>query len=912
MIDLTPLKRFFQDMLQLVRWSLFQPAKVERYVQTLQPGLAYHAGFTRQLWLAVRNAQARRFLGLQISLWFLAGVGGSALLIVIRAIPNLPAGPTWVDMAFGLALGMSAGLTLGLAGSMVGDATFGVVLSVVGGILLGLTMGVALVAALGGVVFSLAFVITSGIAVGMVSSLFDHLRQRTMDLWTINYWGRAVVGVIFTVVIVVALVVLTLIVGLTGSTSLSLESKVTIGAAIGLLGGLALSLAFGLEMLIEERRLSPGSLKWVIFDSLLLGLLGGVAGGVTVGVTTVINTVTLIVFWAVLAAAGGVMSMRVGNGLSAILAMGGLAWLFSASLSEPLGANSLLLVVIALLIGFYGYVRLLIYPVEAFLSWWAYRQALRSPGQALAKLRRTPIYWDDLIFYPLPMLDQLLLLALRANRQAGLQEAKFIARSFRQDWAATQSRLTYAVETLTNCATPAMIADAPHELDWLADEVMLALAQGAHEIVPRLLAIAGGVRATLGADNLYSRRLGYREALDGLDTLRRRLPSLGPQAGQRWQPVIDRWQQVLLNELEAVSANAGAATIENPYQPGTPLQLSRQELFKGRRELREAVINALLERHRPTLVLHGPRRMGKTSFLLQLPALLPGNTLPVFLDLQRPTATQNTAAFLYSIARAISRDARPYRLMVGLPQRAAFDDSPFETFAEWLEDAALPALQDFNLLLTFDEFEKLGEAVEGGRLNEQVFDELRYLIQHQTRLALLFAGVQTLDELGPAWSSYFINVKPLSIGYLYPDEAEELIRRPDLQADFKLAYADNVVSEMMRQTHCHPYLLQLVCSAVVEESNARATLHVDLSLFETALLRALDQGEPYFRNIWHEMAGPDGQPLLRQVAHAGEPLTLPAHPALARLVRRRILTHTRDGYSVEVPLVRRWLVERAL
>jgi hypothetical protein len=303
--------------------------------------------------------------------------------------------------------------------------------------------------------------------------------------------------------------------------------------------------------------------------------------------------------------------------------------------------------------------------------------------------------------------------------------------------------------------------------------------------------------------------------------------------------------------------------------------------------------------------------MGKTSFLLQLPALLPGNTLPVFLDLQRPTATQNTAAFLYSIARAISRDARPYRLMVPLPQRTAFDASPFEAFSEWLEDVALPALQDFNLLLTFDEFEKLGEAVEAGRLDEQVFDELRYLIQHQIRLALLFAGVQTLDELGPAWSSYFINVKPLAIGYLRPNEAEELIRQPDMGADFKLTYADDVVSQIMTQTHCHPYLLQLVCSTVVEESNARATLHVDPPLLDAALLRALDQGEPYFRNIWHEMAGSDGQPVLRQIARADAPLSLPSNPALERLVRRRILTHTEAGYTVEVPLVGRWLVERA-
>lgn len=904
------LKNFFQDMVNLLRWSLFQPAQLLATLETVHPHLAHHASLTRQLWLASRHAGVRRLLILQVSMWILSGLLGGLIFILIRAI--LTTLPGSMDILFGLAVGLTGSFMLGLAGSLSGDISLSVTLSTVGGVLLGVTLALAFVMGLGGLVFSLAFALTSAVAIGTFCASFDYLRQRTTELWTINYWGRSIVGVSFTGVIVVVLaLLLTLIVEMAGDSSGTVANQIAIGMAMGLLSGLALSLAFALEMLIEERRFRVRIFKWILFDSLLLGLMGGIVGALTVGLATILNTFTLVAFWAVLVAGGGTMSMRVGNGISAILAVAGLSWVFSASPSDPLAAIPLLMVLATFLVGFYGYIRLTSYLVEVPLTWWHYRRALRFPAQALARLHHTPVYWDDLIFYPLLSLDQLLLLALRADRHSGLHAADFIAHSFRQDWAANQARLTYAVETLTGCTTPAMIASAPGELDWLADEVMVTMGQGTHEIIPRLVAIAGGVRAALNADNPYSRRLGYREALDGLDMLQRRLPSLGGQVSQRWQPVVDRWQQVLLNQLETATADTTAiATVENPYQPGTPLQLSRQELFKGRRELRDSVVNALLERHRPTLVLHGPRRMGKTSFLLQLPALLPGNTVPVFLDLQRPTATQSTAAFLYSIARAISRDARPYRLIVGLPQRAAFDESPFEVFADWLEDVALPALQDFNLLLTFDEFEKLGEAVALNRLNEQIFDELRYLIQHQTRLALLFVGVQTLDELGPAWSSYFINVKPLTIGYLRPAEAEELIRRPDARADFKLVYPDEIVNEIIAQTHAHPYLLQLVCSAVVEESNARQMLQVDAALLDAALARALDQGEPYFHNIWHEMAGPDGQRFLLQVARSDSPLLLESQPALNRLVYRRILAQADGEYRIEVPLVQRWLRER--
>jgi AAA+ ATPase superfamily predicted ATPase len=564
------------------------------------------------------------------------------------------------------------------------------------------------------------------------------------------------------------------------------------------------------------------------------------------------------------------------------------------------------------LAGLYGYVRLPLYVLELFWTWWLYRQAKAQPGQARRWLRWSPVYWDELIFYPLPLLDRLLLLALRADRATGLQEATFIAHSFRQGWAANQARLAFAAEMLANCRSPETIASAPAELEWLADEVMIELQQGTGEIVPRLLAIANGVKTTVQADHPYSRRLGYREALDALDLLQQRLPSLGIQPLQRWQPAIDRWQQTLLDALDNVLATTALVTAtENPYQPGNPLQLTRKELFKGRKELRDAVVNALLERNRPTLVLQGPRRMGKTSFLLQLPALLPGQTLPVFLDLQRPVITQSTAAFLFNLARTISRDARPYRLLLEPPQRAAFDETPFEAFAAWLEDVALPSLQGFNLLLTLDEFEKLGEAVEAGRLDIRIFDELRYLIQHQTQLALLFAGVQTLDELGASWSSYFINIKPLTISYLNPAEAEELIRQPDPGADFRLSYEEAVVAGIIEQTGCQPYLLQLVCSAIVEEANAQARLHVSQPVLEAALVRALDQGEPYFRNVWDEMAGPEGQPLLQRLASLAGAVALPDSPALARMVRRRVVSRNGDRYQVEVPLVRRWVAERA-
>jgi hypothetical protein len=833
-------------------------------------------------------------------------------MVIVRVATSTFLTLSPAEVGFEAVFGIVGTLVVGLTLGTVGGVALAITGSAVGALMLGLALGLAF-GLTGGGSAGVGLGLAGGIILGTVGSLFDHLRRPRLVLSSWTYWGRAMIGLIFTAISVALFgLILTFVIALVDILLVSLAFRIIIGALFGLIGGLLAIAATMLGLRFELGRIDLGRLKWHALDLIVLGAIGGMAGGFVISAPPGISgAVALIVLWGILVGIGGGLAMQSGNGVSATLAAAGLTWSLVAGPTTLASPAAFFAAGTTLMVGLFCYVRLPVCMVEVPLTRWQYFLMLRHRSEVFTILRRTPVYWDDIIFYPLPALDQFLLKALRLDSPAGLKEIAFMAQSFRQGWAAIRAQLSFAAETLANCSSPAMIAAAPAQLDWLADEVMDSLGQGTAEIVPRLLSIAGGVRTTLEADNPYSSRLGFREALEGLDTLQRRLPSLGQQAIHWWQPVIDQWQQVLLNELETISTTATKTTTENPYQPGNPLQLNRKELFKGRRGLRDAVVNALLERHRPTLVLHGPRRMGKTSFLLQLPALLPGNTIPVFLDLQRPTATQNTAAFFYSVSRAISRDARPYRLLVDPPQRHTFEVSPFEAFAAWLEDVALPVFQDFNVLLTFDEFEKLAEAVQRGRLDTRIFDELRYLIQHQTQLALLFAGVQTLDELGPDWSSYFINVKPLTIDYLRPEQAEDLIRRPDAGANFNLTYPDPVVAEIMGQTFCHPYLLQLVCSAVVEECNAGQTLFVTPALLDRAWQRALDQGEPYFRNIWDEMAGPDGQALLRQIAGPTAGLARPASPALDRLLRRRVIARAGTRYQVEVPLVRRWVNERA-
>ncbi|MDM8539789.1 hypothetical protein QUF90_01750 [Desulfococcaceae bacterium HSG9] len=558
-----------------------------------------------------------------------------------------------------------------------------------------------------------------------------------------------------------------------------------------------------------------------------------------------------------------------------------------------------------------GYFRVIYYwfelPFHLFL---VYYSRIR-PFRILSILRYSPVFWDEKIWFRLPFLDYLLRQGFKENEEEGFERIIQVAQSFRQRQTAFSALAWVISDSLKKVTDTVSLIGRVKQLEGLP-EILEDFEEDTSDMFPNFQAISRGLASSPNTD-IYSRRLSLRDTLNQLDILNSRVKLFGKLAIERWEPVVEQWQKVISNELIKLSDVTNKT--ENPYQTGNPLQLTRKVLFKGRQYLRDAVVNSLLEHNRPTFILHGPRRMGKTSFLLQLPALLPGHTIPVFIDLQRPAYMQDTNSFLFYIARTISRDSRPYRIIIPPPRKEEFTDYPFKAFETWLEAICLPFLKNFNILLTFDEFEKLGEAIQKGKIDHEILDELRHLIQHQSQMAFLFAGVRTMEDFGPDWSSYFINIKPIQISYLLPEEGRSLITDPDPEANFTLKYDEEVVNQIVEMTCCHPFLVQVVCSAIVEEANAAKINHVDLPLLEKAVIRALQQGEPYFRNIWDEMAGQNGQAVLRRIAMSEESLDLHEtdsniQKALVRMVKLKVLTKNDNGtYKVEVPLVKRWILE---
>jgi hypothetical protein len=109
---------------------------------------------------------------------------------------------------------------------------------------------------------------------------------------------------------------------------------------------------------------------------------------------------------------------------------------------------------------------------------------------------------------------------------------------------------------------------------------------------------------------------------------------------------------------------------------------------------------------------------------------------------------------------------------------------------------------------------------------------MRSIIQFHPRIALLYSGTKTFDEMGKLaeidWTSYFIGVQMLRVSFLHPEEARHLITKPTLNFPGEAIFPADVVETIITETGCHPFLVQAVCSALITllnvERQEQATL----------------------------------------------------------------------------------------
>jgi hypothetical protein len=366
----------------------------------------------------------------------------------------------------------------------------------------------------------------------------------------------------------------------------------------------------------------------------------------------------------------------------------------------------------------------------------------------------------------------------------------------------------------------------------------------------------------------------------------------------------------------------------NPYIAGSPV--TGTEMFYGREDVFSFIQRNLIGRHRDTpIVLYGQRRTGKTSVLYQLHRHLDPEYRCIFIDMHGLNL-QGMGNLLLGVASSISRGLRrEHHLTVEVPDRGAFLADPRSAFETMFLERVWLALAEDHLVLMMDEVIRLDEEVRAGRLERDIFDYLRHLMQHHPRLNFIFSLGSGLEEMAKDYAFLFSVSLYHRISFLEQAAAGQLITQP-VRDHYQVA--PQTVSKILQITSGHPYYTQLVCHCIFDLWSRAPKPVMGLADVEAVLAEAIELGSANLTYVWEDST-PGEQAVMAGMAAAmrrrNNPVTidhaqdawrkvdvsLPEREiarALRSLTSREVLRSltSRGGtqaYSFNVDLQRLWL-----
>lgn len=384
--------------------------------------------------------------------------------------------------------------------------------------------------------------------------------------------------------------------------------------------------------------------------------------------------------------------------------------------------------------------------------------------------------------------------------------------------------------------------------------------------------------------------------------------------------IADWWYKAIAEARGRLLASRLIAPLVDYYVIGTPLSPESGRLFVGREEIFRRLEELFRNPYQKVpVVLYGQRRMGKTSILKHIGVRLGPEYIPVLADLQ---------GLLSDPQRPVRSDRDLWHaLMREIGRAVGVQPGPEESPEDFLDRIA-PARGERFILLMLDEFEKLEQRMDEGAVSRGFLEYLRHLMQHRRELLVLLSGHHTLQErMGRYWEPLMGIARSVRVSYLEEGAARALITNP--WDGFRLQYTEESIGRLLTATGRQPMLLQLACSAVIREVNARmrregyeAYPTARLEEVERALDRLLEEGETwYFDAVWDWLSQEQraAVSLLARAYRPGSEGWIPwqevvgvDEEVIRSLEGREVLEvdwdHARCRFRVE--LLRRWLARQ--
>ncbi|MDH4135145.1 MAG: DPP IV N-terminal domain-containing protein [Anaerolineae bacterium] len=336
----------------------------------------------------------------------------------------------------------------------------------------------------------------------------------------------------------------------------------------------------------------------------------------------------------------------------------------------------------------------------------------------------------------------------------------------------------------------------------------------------------------------------------------------------------------------------------NPYDTSQPVS---EKMFFGRDDVLAWVRENLIGSRR-VFVLHGPRRIGKTSLLRHLIHHLPPGYVSIFLDL-RNMGQKDLSGLLWQVAvEMVSMLREAHDLTLAEP---ALDDMQKDT--SYLTDHFLPqvreSLSDRQLVLMADNLDALANTW-GAELAHAFFSYLTNVLKDEPWIRLILALRHPRDFEGEH-PRLFATAAYRKLGSLTSTEAARLIREP---VSGMLGYDVGVARRITELTSNHPYFVQLLCYTLFNRCarSGRATL----SDVDGVVDELLELGIPDFDELWEASSSQEKIVLATLGALRGGHGIATRQDASSALSRRGIRADQNEVAEALDSLVARDILER--
>ncbi|MCB9421180.1 MAG: HD domain-containing protein [Ardenticatenaceae bacterium] len=289
----------------------------------------------------------------------------------------------------------------------------------------------------------------------------------------------------------------------------------------------------------------------------------------------------------------------------------------------------------------------------------------------------------------------------------------------------------------------------------------------------------------------------------------------------------------------------------NPY---TLRPVSGEGFYGRNNELRDLVNNLRDVQPGEAVLLWGPRRIGKTSMLLQFQqhVMSSEDYVLAFVDMQKLSG-RSTTMFLRDIVKAIVKEL-PAFSTAQAPTLARMKRDPLGYFRGFLEN--VPELRNKHIVLILDEFQLLSELYDEQVTLADINRYFRSMIQHRQGLSMIFCGGGVLDTLLHQPEAAFLLelARYQEIDCLDDAAARQLIVQPA----HRIQYDEAAVNDLVELTAGHPYYLQWLCGELLARADRDQRSSINTQHLHDAITDWLPyQGEHFFSHLWGNGIGFD-------------------------------------------------------